>query len=374
MTSDNVRLPRERGLSTRRRARASKWLPTEERVAVVIVNYRTPELATACLRSLKPEKAAIPQLQVVVADGASLDGSAERLAHAVTEPEFRGWVSFLPLPVNGGFGWANNQVISSLLAQASPPEYIHLLNPDCEIESGAVIALLRYLSEHPQTSAVGSQLLEPDGSITGSAFSFPSIRGEFSRGARTGFVDRLLKVPPVSICATASCEVDWATGASVMFRRTALEAVGFFDEGFFLYHEEIELMWRLRRAGWTIAFEPRSRVRHVGGASTGVHSRKTRGRVEPRKPSYWYRSRARFFGRTRGKRVAILAYFAWLAGYSLWAMRRALQLAPGAKPFSHEVRDHCRYALPRRSDGIAAVPASTDPPAASPAWMERGWL
>ena len=79
-------------------------------------------------------------------------------------------------------------------------------------------------------------------------------------------------------------EVDWTTGASVMFRSEALGQTGLFDEGFFLYHEELELMWRLRRAGWTIAFEPRSRVRHVGGVTTGMGSQHSAAPVEPPAP------------------------------------------------------------------------------------------
>ena len=178
----------------------------------------------------------------------------------------------------------------------------------------------------------------------------------------------------MSIAATSAREVDWATGASVMFRTKALEEVGLFDEGFFLYHEEIELMWRLRRAGWTLAFEPRSRVRHVGGGSTGVHSRKTSGKVEPRKPSYWYRSRSRYFGLTRGRGIALLAYVLWFVGHSFWTLRRAMGLAPGAKPFSHQLRDHLRYALPRSSDRTPAVHNWGAAPTDAPAWMARGWL
>jgi N-acetylglucosaminyl-diphospho-decaprenol L-rhamnosyltransferase len=343
-------------------------------VSVVVVNYRTAELTKSCLAALKAERAALPNLDVLVIDGGSRDGSAELLERTAAARGYSGWVSFLALPVNGGFGWANNQAISLLLQRRDAPQFIHLLNPDAEIEKDAVLLLLSYLKENPSVAAVGSQLLEPDGSLTGSAFSFPSVRGEFSRGARTGAIDRLLKVPPISIEASAPQEVDWATGASVMFRTEALKQVGLFDEGFFLYHEEIELMWRLRAAGWGIAFEPRSRVRHVGGASTGVHSRKTDGVVEPRKPSYWYRSRARFFALTQGKGTAFLAYLAWFAGYPIWALRRVLGLAPASKPFSHQLRDHSRYALPRSSDGLAAVRAWNDRRQGPPMWMERGWL
>lgn len=345
----------------------------DSKVAVVTVNFRTREMTKRCINALANERRRLPRLRAVLVDGGSADGSAEALANTVGEPSHLGWTSLLALDVNGGFGWANNQAITWLLQQEDPPEFIHILNPDTEIEHDAVALLLSYLLEHPTTAAVGSQLLELDGSLTGSAFSFPTLRGELSRGARTGLVDSLLKVPPVSIEASGPREVDWATGASVMFRVEALKEVGLFDEGFFLYHEEIELMWRLRRAGWTIAFEPRSRVRHVGGASTGVHSRKTEGYVEPRKPKYWYRSRARFFTLTRGRAVALLAWLMWLLGYAVWALRRLLGLAPGAKPFSHQLRDQLRYALPRRSDGVAAVRGWNEEPSALPAWMERRW-
>lgn len=343
------------------------------RVAVVIVNYRTPELTKSCLAALRAERAAFSNLTAMVVDGGSDDGSAQAIEKAVAA-DHSDWVSLLALRVNGGFGWANNQAISLLLDRSNAPEFIHLLNPDAQIEKNAVLSLLSYLKSNPSVGAVGSQLLEPDGSLTGSAFSFPSVRGEFARGARTGVIDRLLKVPPISIEASDSREVDWATGASVMFRTEALRQVGLFDEGFFLYHEEIELMWRLRRAGWAIAFEPRSRVRHVGGASTGVHSRKSDRPVEPRRPRYWYRSRTRFFALTRGRRTAVLAYLAWLIGYPIWALRRILGLARSAKPFSHQFRDHFRYAFPRNSDGLAAVRDWNDRRNGPPMWMERGWL
>ncbi|HZU50602.1 MAG TPA: glycosyltransferase family 2 protein [Sphingomicrobium sp.] len=342
-------------------------------VAAVIVNYRTPELIEKCLAALSGERALLPGLKAVVVDGASDDGSAERLSKHVAGPEYSAWVSFLPLPINGGFAWANNEAIGRLLQQPEPPQFIYVLNPDTEVQRGAAQALATYLLGHPRVGAVGSQLLDADGSLTGSAFRFPTLRDEFSRGARTGLVDRILKVSPIAIEASEAREVDWATGASVMLRSDALREVGLFDEGFFLYHEDIELMWRFRKAGWGVVFEPASRVRHVGGAATGVHSRGSPQPVQPRRPRYWYRSRARLFALSRGRASAMLAYAAWFGGYSIWALRRATGLGGGAKPFSHQFRDHARYALPRHSDGIPAVRAWNEP-SHQPAWMERGWL
>jgi hypothetical protein len=159
-----------------------------------------------------------------------------------------------------------------------------------------------------------------------------------------------------------------------MFRAEALREVGLFDEGFFLYHEEIELMWRLRLGGWTIATDPRSRVRHVGGGATGVHSRKTTGLVEPRMPRYWYRSRSRFFSLTRGRTAATVAFFSWIIGHCFWRMRKAVGLAGEAKAFDHQFRDHLAYAFPRRHDFVAAPVPPSETATTEPAWMSNGWL
>ena len=84
---------------------------SDANVAVVTVNYRTPELTKRCIAALAEERRRLPAMRVVVVDGGSADGSAEMLAQALAHSEFADWVEFLPLPINGGFGWANNQAI-----------------------------------------------------------------------------------------------------------------------------------------------------------------------------------------------------------------------------------------------------------------------
>jgi len=155
-------------------------------------------------------------------------------------------------------------------------------------------------------------------------------------------------------------------------RVQALREVGLFDEGFFLYNEEVELMWRLRKAGWRIATEPRSRVRHVGGGATGVTDRETAGSVAPRRPDYLFRSRARYFGLTRGRVGAGAAFAAWIAGHAVWRLRRLLRV-PIGKPVERELRDHVFTSFPRRHDFEAAVARLDDQPTSTPAWMERRW-
>ena len=342
-------------------------------VAVVIVNYRTPELTVRCIEALKGERNKLPSLRVIVVDGASGDNSAADIRAFVNQPAWIHWVSFVPLEVNGGFGWANNQAILHLAGSDRPPQFIHLLNPDTEICPGAVVQLANYLEAHSRTAAAGSQLINVDGSLAGSAFSFPTVRGEFSRGASTGFLAKLLRVPPIAIEAPRAREVDWVTGGSVMLRMSALAEVGLFDEGFFLYNEEVELMWRFRKAGWKVAIEPLSRVIHIGGAATGVVNPTGKDKLERRLPPYVFRSRSRYFGLTRGRAVAAAAYGAWLTGNVIWWTRRTLGLAKGA-PTDHQFRDHLRAGRPRAHDTIACPATLTAVPGKPPAWMERQWL
>ena len=239
-------------------------------VAVVIVNYRCPDLTIRCLAALRGEKELLPELRAIVVDGGSGDGSAASLSQAIESPEYREWVTFLPLPINGGFGWANNQAMLTLARGGEPPEYIHVLNPDTEVGAGAVAALASELDAHPRCAAAGSQLLTPSGEKAASAFRFPSPGRELVNAAHSEVLRRMLRIRSTVVQARESEVVDWVTGASVMLRAEALRQTGLFDDGFFLYYEEVELMHRLREAGWSVRHVPESRVVHLEGASTGV--------------------------------------------------------------------------------------------------------
>jgi len=342
---------------------------TRPNVAVVIVNYRTAELALRSVRALAGERAALPGLRAIVVDGGSGDGSAEAIAAGLADPALAGWATPLPLPINGGFGWANNQAILRLMQGANPPDYIHLLNPDAEVEPGAVRLLADVLDTHPECGAVGSLLLDPDGTPSGSAFRFWTPGRELLRGSGTPALGRLLGIKPV--LANDQVEVDWATGASVMLRAAALRQSGLFDDGFFLYFEEVELMWRIRAAGWTIRHEPRSRVVHVAGASTQV--RYTKGpKLRPRLPAYWYAARRRFLALTQGRTKAALASAAWLAGHGLWTLRRLAGLGGNRTATEAEAADLLRHGvIPSREDLTPAPVAWNDPIDRTPTWLLR---
>lgn len=337
------------------------------RVAVVTVNYRTPDLSLRCARALADERSLLPNLSLVLVDGGSGDGSADRIGAGLDDPIFSGWAEAMPLPLNGGFGWANNQATLSLLQSPEPPEFIYLLNPDAVIEPGAIARLIPHMRAHPRAAAIGSQILDPDGSRAGSHFLFPTPRRELVRGARTGLVDRLLGTSGGGMPhADELVECDWATGACVLLRSEALRDAGLFDDGFFLYFEEIELMWRMRRRGWTILHDPHSRVMHLGGASTGVTNA-----LERRNPSYWYDSQRRYFALTQGRLASAGATAAWLTGHLVWRVRHAIERR-GPSGLPQAGRDRLALGWPRRRDAIRADTSWTRQRLTPPLWQANG--
>ena len=301
------------------------------RVGIVVVNYRTADLAVACLRSLLPEAATLPGMRVVVVDGASGDGSASRIAAAVEGEGWGAWVSVLPLAENRGFSAGNNAGIDFLRRRSIVPDWFLLLNPDTVVRAGAVQALLDRGSSHPGIGIVGSRLEDPDGTPQRSAFRFHSASGELERGVRLSLVSRLLASRMVVLPQPeTACRVDWVSGASLLVRRELLDEIGGLDEGFFLYFEEVDFCLRAARAGWECWHEPSSRVVHLGGQSTGVDPTDT-SRVPP---AYVFESRRRYFVKNHGRAYAAIADINWIAGHLLWRVRARLghpsrRAAPG---------------------------------------------
>lgn len=301
------------------------------KMLVVVLNYRLPGQVVECLRALAPQMAAFPDARVVVTDNDSRDGSVARIRAAIAREGWGDWASVEPLPVNGGYAYGNNAAIRADLASRDPSDYVLVLNPDTVPRAGALEALVAHLEAHPAVGMAGSRLEDDDGTPQDSAFRFPSVPSELISAARLGVVSRLLSrwavVPEERRDDTHL--TDWVAGAAVMIRRQVFEDIGLFDEGFFLYFEEVDFCRRARQAGWEIAYVPASRVVHHMGASTGVSDeRKTLGR----RPAYWFESRRRYFLKHHGPTGLALADVATLAGYASFRVRRRLQQKPDRDP------------------------------------------
>lgn len=339
-----------------------------ESLAIVIVNYRTADLTIACVRALEAARAAFSTFRVIVVEGGSGDGSAEVIGAAIADLD---WASLLPLEINGGFAFANNQAIAQLARSGPLPDAIALINPDARVLPGALEALAAVLDRQPRAAAVGALLVHEDGRPQASAFPFPSLRGEFCRGARTGALERLLRVPPAKIDADGSMEVPWVTGAAVMLRTAALHHTGLFDEGFFLYFEETDLMRRLRRHGWSIWHEPAAMVVHAGGAATNIRDPLLGTPRRQRTPAYWYAARKRYFALAHGRPVALVASMLWLLGNVWWQARQILVPQRDDGPL-RIIGDLLEFGLwPSRFDAAPACPALAAPASLRPAWMDR---
>lgn len=232
------------------------------RWAAVVVNYEAGPWLTACIRSLFADASA-GEPELVVVDNGSHDGSVVALA--------REFPSVRVLTPETNLGYAGG--VNRGTAVTSAP-VVAVLNPDVEVEPGTAAAMLARLDREPDLAAVGPVVRNPDGSQYPSARTVPSA-GDAVGHALFGLVRpsnrftrryRQLDVDPAR-----PRDVEWLSGAAMWLRRSALESVGGWDEHYFMYMEEVDLCWRLRRLGWRVAYEPAGAVMHVQAVSTDRH-------------------------------------------------------------------------------------------------------
>lgn len=222
-------------------------------LSIIIVSWNTRELLAQCLDAIAaypPEGA----YETIVVDNGSRDGSPQMIAEKYAQ------VTLIANDENRGFAQANNQAI-----RRASGEYILLLNPDTEVHHQALATLIHFLDEHPRAGAAGARLLNPDGSLQHSCSPAPTLFNEWlhlfhlDRRRRQGMADWDVNLPR---------QVDTLLGACLMLRRQAVDAVGLLDEGYFMYSEEVDYCYRLRRAGWRLFWVPQAVVVHYGGQST----------------------------------------------------------------------------------------------------------
>lgn len=227
---------------------------------IVIVNYNGGDHLERCLASLAAHAADAP---VIVVDNASSDGSEARASR-------RPNVTVIRNHTNTGFAAAVNQGVAAA-AEGAP---VLLLNPDCQLTAGAAGELERELDAHPECAIVAPLVLDEDGTVQGSVRGDPTIlTGLFGR---TTWLTRMLpnswaakrNVQTGRAPETTSRTADWVSGACMLLRRAPFDAVGGFDERYFLYWEDADLCRRLRAHGHTIRYAPAAAVTHAGGASS----------------------------------------------------------------------------------------------------------
>jgi GT2 family glycosyltransferase len=237
--------------------RPSTGDPVELDGAIVIVNYRTPELVERCLESVRATSGPL-RLEIVVVDNDSSDGSFERMSAALPD------ATVLSMPENRGFAAGVNAGFRHTSA-----ELVIVLNPDTEVRPDALRALLARLREHPHAGVLAPLLEDHDGQLAPNGYRrFPSLF-TLCLEMCVPLSYALAYVPALHPYAIAPADLETGgpvahvTGAAMAIRRSAYMNAGELDEGFFLYLEETEWQRRVADCGWAIELEPAARVVHL---------------------------------------------------------------------------------------------------------------
>jgi GT2 family glycosyltransferase len=243
------------------------------RSAVIVLTWNAADAALACLGSLAALDPAPDQ--VVVVDNASVDGSADRVAEHFPA------VTLIRNAANLGFSGGMNVGMRALLAQKAPPEAIILLNQDTLVDTGWLAALTTALEADLTLGAVGCKIRYPDGSIqhAGVTLDWPRAVAH-----HIGWHE------PDTGQHDAPQPMEFVTAAAVALRAEALARVGLLDEGYApAYFEDVDLCWRLRRAGYRIGYAPAATLVHQ--ESLSLHDELTRS-------AHYNRGRLRFVLKT----------------------------------------------------------------------------
>ncbi len=250
-------------------------------LSVIILSWNTCAILEECLDALDRFGDRI-LIDTLVVDNGSTDGSQEMVREKFPK------VSLHQSEENLGFARGNNRGID-----LTDGAYVLLLNSDAFLTEGALAALLKVIKQYPKAGIVGAQLVNPDGSFQASHSRFPGLWQEFLVLSGLGrlFFGRFYpsqgpeeeKGPKI---------VDYVEGACLLVRREALKNAGKLSEAFFMYAEEVDWCFAMKKAGWEVWYQPEAKIVHVGGASSKNRRTSREGDL--------YRSRVIFFKKNYG--------------------------------------------------------------------------
>jgi hypothetical protein len=254
------------------------------KVSVVIVSWNTRPLLLRCLESIfafPPEG----EFEVFVVDNASSDGSVDMVRQQFPQ------VELIANRENLGFAHANNQALCRCQGEA-----VILLNPDTEVKPGAFQAMLAFLRENPGVGAIGPLVLNPDGTLQHSCSPTPTLYRETLRLLHLPGMRPDGYYPMQGWDRDAPRQVEILLGACILLRHAALDQIGFLDEDYFIYSEEVDLCSRLKKSGWELYWVPAAQIVHYGGQSTQQVAQEMFFRL--------YESKLKYFRKHRGSSAA----------------------------------------------------------------------
>ncbi len=230
-------------------------------LSIIIVNYNVRDFLMHALESIQRAVVTIPH-EIFIVDNASVDGSVEMVKNRFPD------VNLIENQINKGFAAANNQAM-----KASSGEFIVLINPDTVVQEDTFSRLIEFMEKNPDAGAATCKILNPDGSFSvDSRHSIPTPMTAFWK--QIGF-SRLF--PKSKIFAGYNLTyldeneiypVDAISGSFMFIRRAAFEKVGYLDEDYFMYCEDVDYCYRITRSGWKVYYAPVSDIIHYKGEST----------------------------------------------------------------------------------------------------------
>jgi N-acetylglucosaminyl-diphospho-decaprenol L-rhamnosyltransferase len=287
-------------------------------LAVVVVTWNVRDLALQTLASLYADLDVNgPDADVYVVDSASTDGTTEAIAQAFPR------VKLLASDTNLGFAGGNNYALRHMgFGQPEArnlPNAVYFLNPDTITQPGATRTLYDALMAAPDVGLVGARLSYGDGSFQHGAFHFPGLKQLWVEFFPTPgrLIDHPFngRYPRVLYETGRPFSIDFPLGATFMLKREVIQQTGVFDEQFFMYCEEIDWAWRIRKAGWKAQCAPAAHVVHLGGQSTS--------QVRPRSVIDLWTSRLRLYQKHYPLWKALIARLMVAIGMRLRARRIA---------------------------------------------------
>lgn len=227
-------------------------------LSIVIVNYQTFDLTRDTINSIF--KYSYPfSYEVIVVDNASGDDSLSRL-----KDYFQDKVTFIASAENNGFAAGNNQALRNV-----DSDYVLLLNSDTIVWQDTLENIYNFMEKHSEVGACGCRVRLEDGQLDKACKrSFPNVKNSFFR---------LFHIPTKSsddnynltdLPDDGVYEIDCLTGAFMFIRKNALYDAGLLDETFFMYGEDIDLCYRIKKSGWKIVYYGKSSITHLKGASS----------------------------------------------------------------------------------------------------------
>ncbi|MFI5047608.1 MAG: glycosyltransferase family 2 protein [Acidimicrobiia bacterium] len=281
--------------------------------AAVVITFESGDLLLGAVDSLLADASAgVPE--IVVVDNGSTDGSVARLR--ASRPSVR------VVEPDRNLGYAAGANAGIVYTRAP---VVVVCNADLVARAGTAATVLERFASEPGIAAVGPRVVDVHGVTYPSARAQPAIAdavGHALLGAWRPDNRFTRRYHQRGIDPSTGRDVDWVSGAAIWLRRSALDSIGGWDEAYFMYVEDVDLCWRLRRAGWRVAYEPRGLVTHVQGASTAL--RPLRMIVEHHRSWYRFADR-RWEGPRRLLLVPVAAFLALRA--ALLVVLEALPVA-----------------------------------------------